>query len=110
MIKTESRHIADFNRALADLVPHHRLAPPLLSKTVVHEMWKMHQETGVVTFPFGREMVYEPATSYMVTEETLCAVMHLLLLGEAYVYYVQQDFCLILLPCLVWFVPRRMCT
>ena len=97
MIETQARHIADFNAALVDLVAHHRLAPPLLTPSVVQSVWRMYQEeTGVAAFPFGPEMVYEAAASYVVTEETLYAVLHLPLLGEAFVYYVQQDFPLIL--------------
>ncbi len=33
----------------------------------------------------------------MVTEETLYVVLHLLLLGEVFVYYMQQEISLILL-------------
>ncbi len=90
-------HIADFNAALVDLVAHHRQAPPLLTPSVVRTVWEMYQEeTGTAVFPFGPEMVYEAAASYVVTAEMPYAVLHLPLLGEAYVYYVQQDFPLIL--------------
>ena len=41
-------------------------------------------------------MVYEAAASYVVTEETLYAVLHLPLLREAFVCYVQQEFPLML--------------
>ena len=50
----------------------------------------------MAAFPFGPEMVYEAAASYVSTEETLYAVLHLPLLSEAFIYYVQQDFPLIL--------------
>ncbi len=97
VIKTQARHIADFNAALVDLVAHHRLAPPLLTPSVVQNVWEMYQgETGKAAFPFGPEMVYEAAASYVVTEEALYAVLHLPLLGEAFIYYVQQDFPLVL--------------
>ncbi len=41
-------------------------------------------------------MVDEAATLYVMTEETLYAVLHLPLLGEAFVYYMQKDFPFIL--------------
>ncbi len=44
----------------------------------------------------GPEMVDEAATLYVMTEETLYAVLHLPLLGEAFVYYMQKDFPFIL--------------
>ena len=108
VIETQARHIADFTAALVDLVAHHRLAPPLLTPAVVQMVWKMYQEeTGAATFPFGPEMVYEAAASYVVTEETLYAVLHLPLLGEAFVYYVQQDFPLILPSGPVFLRPKE---
>ena len=55
------------------------------------------EETGTAAYPFGPEMVYEAAASYVLTEETLYAVLHLPLLGEAFIYYVQEDFLLILM-------------
>ena len=65
MIETQTRHIADFNAALVNLVAHHRLAPPLLTPAVVQTVWEMYQEeTGTSSFPFGPEMVYEAAASY----------------------------------------------
>ena len=39
VIKTQARHIADFNAALVDFVVHHRLAPPLLTPSVVQKVW-----------------------------------------------------------------------
>ncbi len=41
-------------------------------------------------------MVDEAAALYVMTEEMLYSVMHLPLLGEAFVYYVQKDFPFIL--------------
>ncbi len=52
-------------------------------------------------------MVYEAAASYVVTEETLYAVLHLTLLGEAFVYFVQQDFPLILLSGSLFLQPKE---
>ncbi len=63
------------------------------------------EETG--TFPFSPEMVYEAAASYVVTEETLYAVLHLPLLGEAFIHYMQQDFPLILPSGPVFFQPKE---
>ena len=78
MIETQARHIADFNTALVDLVAHHRGAPPLLTPSLVQTVWEMNQEeTGMASFPFGTEMVYEAEASHVVTEETLYAVLHL---------------------------------
>ncbi len=97
VIETQARHIADFNAALVTLEAHHPLAPPLLTPSVVQDVWEMyHEETGTAVFPFSSEMVYEAVASYMSTEETFYAVLHLPLLGEAFIYYVQQDFPLIL--------------
>ncbi len=108
VIETQARHIADFNAALIDLVVHHRLAPPLLTPSVVQKVWKSYkEETGTASFPFGPEMVYEAAASYVVTKDTLYAVLHLPLLGEAFVYYVQQDFPLILLSGPVFLWPKE---
>ena len=50
------------------------------------------EETGTAAFSFGPEMVYEAAALYVVTEETLHAVLHLPLLGKGYVYNVQAGF------------------
>ncbi len=87
VIKTQARHIADFNAALVELVAHHRLELPLLTLSVVQMVWKMYkEETATASFPFRPEMVYEAAASYMVTEETLYAVLYLPLLGEAFIY------------------------
>ncbi len=92
VIETQARHIADFNTELVNLVAHDRLAPPLLTPSVVQDVWEMYQgKTGKAAFPFGPEMVYEAAASYVVTEETLYAVLHLPFLGKAFIYYVQQD-------------------
>ncbi len=52
-------------------------------------------------------MVYEAAASYVVTEETLYAVLHLHLFGEAFVYYVQQDFPLVLPSGPIFYGQRR---
>ncbi len=53
---------------LAYLWAHYWLAPPLLTPSVVQEVWMMYQEeTGAGTFPFGPEMVYEAAALYVVT-------------------------------------------
>ncbi len=77
VIETQARHITDFNTALVDLVAHHRLVPPLLTPSVVQDVWEMYQEeTGKAAFPFGPEMVNEAAASYVVTEKTLYAVLH----------------------------------
>ncbi len=97
VIETQARHIADLNTALVDLVAHYRLAPPMLTLSVVQSVWEMYQEEiGKATFPFGPEMVYEAVASYVVTEETLYSVLILPLLGEAFIYYVQLDFPLVL--------------
>ena len=53
-------------------------------------------------FPFGPEMVYEAVALYVLTEKMLYAVLHLLFLGEAFVYYVQKDFPLIVLSGLIF--------
>ncbi len=93
MIETQARHIVDFNAVLVNLVAHHQLAPPLLTPSVVQDVWEKYQgETGKAAFPFCPEMVYEAAASYVVTEEMLYTVLHLPLLGKAFIYYVQQDF------------------
>ncbi len=82
---------------MVDLVAHHRLALPLLTPSVVQRVWEMYQEeTGTTAFPFGPEMVYKATASYVETEETLYAVLHLPLLGKALIYYVQPDIPLIL--------------
>ena len=108
MIETQAQHIADFNAALVDLVAHHRLAPPLLTLSVVQMVWEIYEEeTGTASFLFGPEMVYEAAGSYMLTEETLYTVLHLPLLGESFVYYVQQDFALILPSGPVFLRPKE---
>ncbi len=61
VIKTQARHIADFNAALVTLVAHHRLAPPLLTPSVVQDVWKMYQEeTGVTAFPFVQRWSTKP--------------------------------------------------
>ncbi len=44
MIEMQARHIADFNAVLVTLVAHHRLAPPLLTLSVVQDVWEMYQE------------------------------------------------------------------
>ncbi len=85
MIKTQTRNIADLNAALVNLVAHHRLAPPLITPSMVQKVWEMYQEeTGTSAFPFGQEMVYEAAALYVLTEEMLYAVLHLPLLGRGF--------------------------
>ena len=44
VIETEASHNANFNAALVMLGAHHRLAPPLLTPSVVQGVWKMYQE------------------------------------------------------------------
>ena len=84
VIKTEAMHIADLNETLVNFVAHHQPEQLLLTPSVVQKVCKMYEEEpGLPTFPFGPEMVYEAAAAYMVTEETLYAVLHLLLLGKA---------------------------
>ncbi len=44
VLKTQARHITDFNAALVYLVAHHRLVQPLLAPSVVQKVWEMYQE------------------------------------------------------------------
>ncbi len=49
---------------------HHRQAPPQLTLSVVQKVSEMYQEeTETAVFPFGPEMVYKAAASYVMTQQ-----------------------------------------
>ena len=67
----------------------------------------MEDVPGGDGFPFGPEIVYKATNSYVVMEEMLYTVLHLPLLSEAFVYYVQQDFSLISPSCPLFLQAKK---